>query len=204
MEGNDGEHPGEDDESDDLAPEKDRPTSLGWYGVSFGLLVIAGSIAITGFNQMNQSVKGMQRRIMPGRSEIALAEGRALLFYETRSQVEGEVFDDPTPLDFRCTMRDVNGREVPLTQPTGHQSYDTSDFAGSTALEVIIPAPGTYTLECSASRRFVLALGSGIGAWLIVAIVGGLFPLLGCIAVTVIVAVKRHRWHKRHRSSGAS
>jgi len=183
---------------DDDEPERNRPISAGWYGVSFGLLAIAVSIALTGFNQMKEAVGGMQRRVMPGTAEIVLAPGQATFYYETRSTVDGTVFDDETPLQFHCALHDQTGHDVALKKPVSRVTYDVAAYRGHNVFDVMVPAPGTYSLTCDARRSFVLALGGGIGAWLVVAIVGGLIPGFACIFVAVFVTVKRRRWRTRN------
>jgi len=186
--------------ADDTEDPKNRLTSAGWYGVSFGLLGIAVSIALTGFNQMKEAVGGMQRRVMPGDADIVLAPGKATFYYETRSTFEGADFDDDTPLQFQCKLHDQLGHEVRLDKPVGRVTYDIAAYKGHNVFDVMVPAPGTYRLSCTAPRKFVLALGGGIGAWLVVAIVGGLLPGLGAIFVAVFVTLKRRRWRARQRA----
>jgi hypothetical protein len=58
-------------------------------------------------------------------------------------------------------------------------------------------APGSYTLTCDGSQRFMVAVGGGTGAWLVVAIAGALFPGTAGILVVLITTIKRRRWRKR-------
>lgn len=182
------------------ATQVDRPTSAGWYGVVFGLFGTAIAIALTGFNQSNETIEGMQRRLMPGTVEIALAAGQTTLYFEDRSIFEGQRVDVDKPVDVRCVMRDQNGKPAPMTKPTANASYSIPNYRGHNVLDVQIPTPGTYTLSCEGTQNYVLALGAGIGAWIVVAIVGGLVPGLAGLAIAVLVTVKRYRWRRRQRA----
>jgi hypothetical protein len=179
------------------APEN-RPTSRGWYLVAFGLIGTAIAIAITGFMQMKEVVVTMQRRVMPGKAEIALAPGKSTLYFEQRSVIDEVEYVNDSPVQFTCSVRDANGKAVPLEKPLANVSYSAGDFKGHNVYDMQITSPGIYTLECTGPTKFVLSLGGGIGAWLVVALAGGLMPGTAGLIVIVVVTVRRRRWFKRN------
>jgi hypothetical protein len=174
--------------------------SAGWYGVVFGLFGTAIAIALTGFNQSNETVTGMQRRLMPGKHEIALAAGRTTLYFEERSEIDGRVIEAPPSLELHCTMTDEAGRQARIETPASDLRYEVERYRGHSALDVQINAPGTYALACQGPTPFVLALGGGIGAWRVVAIVGGIVPAIAGLLLAALVTIKRRRWHAKQRS----
>jgi hypothetical protein len=177
---------------------EDRPTSRGWYLVAFGLIGTALAIAITGFMQMKEVVVTMQRRVMPGKAEIALAPGKSTLYFEQRSVIDEVEYVNDSPVQFTCSVRDATGKPLTLEKPIANVTYSVGGFKGHNVYDMQIAAPGIYTLECSGPTKFVLSLGGGIGAWLVVALVGGLMPGLAGLIVVVVVTLKRRRWFKRH------
>jgi hypothetical protein len=177
----------------------DRPTSAGWYLVAFGLLGCGLAIALTGWNQMVEVIETMQRRVLPGTHEVALTNGRTTIYYEHQARVGDKHYSSPPDLTFRCSVTDLAGTPYNLmaTGPAKTR-YSVSDFSGRSVLEVDIAVPGAYMLSCDGSQPYVLAVGGGLGAWLIVAIAGGSFPGLAGVIVIVFVTIKRRRWRARN------
>ena len=171
----------------------------GWYGVSFGLLGTAIAIGLTGFNQYNETIEGMQRRLMPGSVEIALASGRTTLYLEEHSIFDGQVVDTP-PFDVKCTCIDISGHPAPIGKPADNVRYSIDHFAGPDVADIMIPTPGTYVLACEGSQPYVLAVGAGIGNWKIVGIVGGMVPGIAGLTLGILTVVKRGRWKRRNRA----
>jgi hypothetical protein len=176
----------------------DRPTSAGWYLVAFGLIGTALAIALTGFNQMREVVETMQRRVMPGVHEVALAGGKASFYYEHQSEIKDKSYETPEGLTYTCSLRDQRGKSLKLETVTDKVTYNVGPYSGRKVWDVDVVAPGTYNLACDAERPFVLALGGGMGAWMIVAIVGGLVPGTAGLIVIVFVTIKRRQWFKRN------
>ncbi|MBA2541912.1 MAG: hypothetical protein H0V17_19865 [Deltaproteobacteria bacterium] len=176
----------------------DRPTSAGWYLVAFGLIGSALAISLTGFNQMREVVETMQRRVMPGVHEVALAGGKAALYYEPESELKEHSYSTPADLKFTCTLRDQRGKTLKLEAPTGKIEYASGPYVGRKVFDVDVVAPGTYNLACTADQPFVLALGGGLGAWMVVAIVGGLVPGLAGLIVIAFVTIKRRQWFAKN------
>jgi hypothetical protein len=179
-----------------LAAPHSRPTSAGWYLVAFGLLGIAIAIALTGYNQMNEVVETMQRRVMPGTHEMPFANGRTMIYYESQSRIGDQHYATPEDLTFQCSLRDLVGKPIDLRKVVT-TTYSASDFTGRSVWEVEIAVPGNYVLSCDGRAPYVLAIGGGIGAWAIVAIAGGLVPGSAGLFVVVFVTLKRRRWHRR-------
>jgi hypothetical protein len=186
-----------------MSTSEPRHTAGGWYVVGAGLMACATAIAITGFMQMNDAVGGLQRVVMPGRADVTLAAGRATIYAETRSVVGGRSYALAEATRFTCTLA-RESKPIELRPPRAHVTYSFGDYAGENAFDVDIPAPGTYTLDCTAPSTVVLAIGGGVGAWIVVALVGGLVPGLAGLAVILVVFLKRRaQMRRRARSSQA-
>jgi hypothetical protein len=176
----------------------DRPVQRGWYLVAFGLLGIALAIAWTGFNQMQEVVSTLQRRVMPGTHEVALAGGRATIYFEHRSEVKDVTYEVPTDFAFGCAVTRPDGKPHPLLPVKGKITYASGEFSGRAVFDLEITAPGAYNLTCDGKQPYVVALGGGIGAWTVVAIVGLLAPGSVGLFVIVFVTIKRRRWFARN------
>ncbi len=175
----------------------DRPMSLGWYGVAFGLIGTAIAIALTGWNQMREVVATLQRKVMPGTHEVALAGGRATIYYEPSSAFDNVDYSTPPEMTFDCSLKTLSGQPHPLVAPLAKATYSSGPYEGRAVWDVEVAAPGQYTLTCDGPQRFVVAIGGGIGAWRIVAIAGALLPGTAGLIVVALVTIKRRRWHAR-------
>lgn len=174
--------------------DQDRPTSRGWYLVSFGLIGTAIAVSLTGWSQMREVVSSLQRHPMPGSAEVALADGRAILYYEHESRFDNRDYATPPDLAFHCTVTNLQGKPLALRPVTVESSYAAGPYVGRNVFDLDIVAPGSYTLTCDGPQPFVVAVGGGIGAWKLVSIVGGIVPGLPGLIVAVIVTIKRRRW----------
>ncbi len=175
----------------------DRPTSRGWYLVAFGLCGTAIAIALTGFNQMREVVETLQRKAMPGSQEVALAGGRATIYYEPQSELDNKTYSTPPDLAISCTLANLNGKPHAMQPPARVLTYSSGPYSGRSIYDIDVVAPGSYTLTCQAREPFVLTVGGGVGAWLVVALAGAMFPGLAGLIVIAIVAIKRRRWRVR-------
>lgn len=178
----------EENQPKSIAPP--RRTAAGFYFVGIGLVGSALAIVLMGFSQMTDSVSGLQRAVMPGRTEVTLAAGRTTIYLEHRSVVNGVPYE-LKPDRILCTFADAQRKPLELNQVMGRTKYSYGDYAGRSVFDVSIPAPGTYTIECTGSG--VIAVGGGVGTWIVVAVVGGLVPGLGGLALCLVVFLKRRR-----------
>ncbi len=177
-------------------------TSGIWYVLAAGLMISALSIAMIGFTQMTSRVEGMQRVLMPGRAEIMLPAGMSVLYAEQRSIVNGKTYEVSEAFPFRCGL-DEKARKYTFVTSTGKVRYSLGDYAGRNAWDVDVVEPGKYTLVCEGDQPFAMAIGQGIGAWIVIAVIG-LFPFMGGIAIMVVVFIKRRRQRRDATSQPAA
>ena len=171
-------------------PERLRRTAAGLYFVGIGLIGSAIAIALIGYSQMADSVRGLQRTKLPGRAEVTLAAGLTTVYVERRSIANGVPLEVASA-DATCAMTDAGGKPMPLAPTKANVTYAFGDYAGRRVYDVSIAAPGIYYLDCTGAG--MLAVGGGIGAWFVVAIVGGLVPGLAGFVLCLIVFLKRRR-----------
>jgi hypothetical protein len=129
------------------------------------------------------------------------SEGKYTLYYEYRSEVEGEQIrndEHDAPSQLQITVTDANGGDVPVSSYDDDFSFSFNDKLGPAVAQVNIPQPGNYTVavDSNATAPFVLAIGKGaiqsIWPWwalgALAALVVGL--ALGILAI-VMTGVKR-------------
>lgn len=167
--------------------------------MAFGLIGTAIAIGLTGWNQMREVVSTLQRHPMPGSAEVALAGGRATIYYESTSTFDNKDYATPKDLAFSCTLKNLNGKPHPMQPASGTVTYKADGIEGKNVYDVEVTAPGSYTLTCEGPQPFVVAVGGGIGAWFIVAIAGASMPGVAGLLVVLIVTLKRRRWFKRQQ-----
>jgi hypothetical protein len=170
-------------------------TSRIWYGVALGLIVPGIATTVLGFTQLAEAVEGLQRVVMPGKAEIVLPAGPTTLYGERRSLVGGKAYQNEE-LSFQCRALDPRGGAVRLAPAASRVSYSVGDYAGSSDIDLDIPAAGMYVVECEAPAPFVLAIGQGVGAWIVVSIIGAIPIGLG-VLMALIVLIKRSRQKRR-------
>jgi hypothetical protein len=169
-----------------------RRTAGGWYLVGIGLIGSALAIAITGFAQMGSTVEGMQRVAMPGRADVTIAGGRSSIYFEEHSVVADVAIDAPADLQPACTLEVAETHApVALEPPRSPVTYHYGDYSGRSLHDFDPGLARSFTITCTGSTKYVLALGGGIGAWFIVAAIGGLVPGLAGLIVIAIVFFKR-------------
>jgi hypothetical protein len=168
-------------------------TSRWWYLAPLLALGVAGAAIGLGLSRSQAAIEELHRVAMPGEHEIMLPAGPTTLYAEARPGAPplGET-------QVRCGLRGPDGA-VELRPVTAHVSYDLGAFAGHSVLDVELAVAGPYQLRCRADDGgpFVIAIGSGIGARIVVAVVSGLVPaLLGVIAL-IAIFVRRARQRRR-------
>jgi hypothetical protein len=182
-----------------------KVTSKVWYILAAGLMTTAVAIAATAFGQWRSTIEEMPRVVVPGRSEIVLPPGDTTLYAESRSLVNGKAYVLDGAIDFRCGIKSASGTPVPIEKPTSQVSYGLGGYEGRNVFDVHAETGGTYVLECEgdAQKPFVLAIGRGVGTWIVVGLVGGIVPGMLAVVVFVIVLVKRSRQKRRARAQAA-
>lgn len=168
-----------------------RMTSKVWYGVAAGMILPGLSLAVTALMLMSSTIKDMHRVVMPGKAELMLPAGRTTLYAERRSIVDGKAYSQSEGHSFRCGVTDATGRDMGLTSPSSNVSYSIGDHAGQSAFELNLGEPGTYVLACEAPGPFVIAIGQGAGAWIVVAALGGFMAFGGMILFLVVLLMRR-------------
>ena len=147
-------------------------------GYLFGGFLVAFACAVAGLAYISatSTMEGMQRVTMPGKAAVTLPGGPSTLY------VEGDA-----KLVVRCQ---IPGLE--LTKPRSRVSYSLAGYRGYNAFDVDVVSGGRYELECNAERAFVIAIGSGVGAWIVIAVLA-VIPLLGGIALLLVTYLRRRR-----------
>ncbi|MDQ3364592.1 MAG: hypothetical protein M3680_04105 [Myxococcota bacterium] len=178
-------------------------TTRVWYLVAAGMIASAVIMAALAFTQMMSTVEGMQRVVMPGRAEITLPMGRSTLYAEQESTVAGTTYIVAETFQYRCGIDEQQGRAVVFKPASSKVTYSVGDYTGHNAWDLDITSAGTYTLVCEGDQPFVLAVGRGIGAWVVVGVVG-LVPFIGGMAIIALVFFKRRRQNKGTPSTTAT
>jgi len=162
-----------------------------FYLVAAGLIASAVTMAVVGFTQMLATVENMQRVAMPGRAEISLPAGQSALYVESRSMIGGKPLEVSGEFQYRCGI-DEPTRKATLTKTATTVEYSIGDYAGTSAWDVDVEQAGRYTLVCEAPEPFAIAVGRGVGAWIVIAVVG-LVPFLAGVIIILVVFFKRRR-----------
>lgn len=180
-----------------------------WLGYFFGgaLLVIAVAVAWVGVSSGVSTIKGMQRVAMPGDEDIVLPAGPSTLYIETHTKIGDQVIDSGEG-DFRlrCDLESPPGwRKLELIKPKSHVSYSLGGYKGHNGFDVIVGTGGKYTLHCQSDgdRPFAIAVGTGVGAWIVVTVVA-IIPALAGLALLIVTIIRRRRARRAAITAGGT
>lgn len=122
------------------------------------------------------------RIVMPGTHLVEMGKGSYTLFYEYRSELNGQVFSsDVTVPGIRVVVISPDDTGVELTQPDVNENYDFDGRSGYSVLEFQIEEDGIYTVaggfpEGTIGTDIVMAIGktdAGSLLFAILSLVGG-------------------------------
>lgn len=180
-----------------------RARLLRWLPVCLGPVLAAAGFAlgfVALFTGAAGDVSGYQRVVVPGDGLVALAADTSYtVYYESRSTVDGTRYDTGTVHGLACGLRGPGGTPVALRARRHDDSgYTLGGYSGESVYDFRSGTAGRYSLTCSyaeqADRPIVLALTDGAGTPAAVAILAGMFAVIGTgIAVGVVQHVRRLR-----------
>ena len=180
-----------------------RMTSKVWYAVAAGLILPGLALTLTGFTELSSTVEGMYRAVMPGRTELLLPMGRSTLYAERKAIVDGKAYQAAEGFSFQCRVTDPAGQPVALARSAASVAYTAGDYAGESAFDLDLAAAGTYVLACEGPAPFVMAVGQGVGTWIILMITGAVPMGLGAL-IALIVLIKCVRQKRRAAAASAA
>lgn len=175
-------------------------TARAWYIVAAGLIISALTLGLVSYARFTDNLDGMQRVVMPGKADVTLPMGMTTLYAETRATVGGKYYEVGGDLSFTCALTSASGQPLVLQQTPGNVTYSLGGYAGRSAFDAMVPMAGTYKLSCESERTFVMAIGRGLGAWIVIMVVG-LLPLLGGLFIVVFVWLRRRRQLRAARAA---
>ncbi len=179
-----------------FGPDQAKPRKGRIFLVLGLLLLVAAPIA--GFQGVNKLLSGMdrqfdfQRVVVPGSGRVRIDSlGEYKIFLETRSQVDGKVYDtsdDVGGLTVRMQWVE-DGQEIPLAPSSFDFDYSFHGHEGHLIQTFQAERTGEALLEVDAEPGFagqrVLAIGqlnfselAGSAGMLIAAVLGGLLGLI--------------------------
>jgi hypothetical protein len=164
-------------------------------GYLFGGALVLFAFAVAGIavSSAMSTMRGMQRVAMPGSAEIMLPAGPSTLYVETTSHVGDRDIDTPGDFELRC---EASGLE--LHKPSSRVRYEMGGYKGHNAFDVRVENGGKFTLTCASdgNQPFAVAIGAGVGAWIVIAVLA-VIPLLGGIALLLVTFLRRRRAARR-------
>ncbi len=146
-------------------------------GYLFGGFLIAFAFAVAGlaWSSATSTMEGMQRVHMPGSARMSLPGGPSTLYVEADRDFAVE-----------CSAPGLRLR------PAKPVTYSLAGYRGRSAYEVDVPVGGSFELQCRGEQPFVIAIGSGVGAWMVIAVLAAI-PLLAGLVLAIVTAVRRRR-----------
>lgn len=166
--------------------------SRAWYIAAVVPLVIGALVAWLGFSRLVDSIDSMQRLVAPGERDLVLDAGDYIVFGESESVVDGVAYANDR-WSVRCSMA-LDGAPLELRTVTGRTTYSFGNHAGRAIFELTMPRSGTAHLACETDQgKAVIAVGTGIGASIVIGVIGLVFGVLLAGGVFTIIFVKRRK-----------
>jgi len=160
-------------------------------GYLFGGFLVLFAFAVFGiaFTSAMSTMENMQRVAMPGRAEVALPAGPSTLYLETRSKIGDRMIETDGDFDVRCELAGLE-----LQKPHSDVNYSLAGYKGHNAFDVTVATGARYTLTCASDggKPFAIAVGAGVGAWIVIAVLAVL-PLLAGLALLIVTFVRRRK-----------
>jgi hypothetical protein len=183
-----------------------RPSA--WLYVLGVVLTFGGCGTSCGMNlwQSQQRVQRLQRLVMPGAHELALAPGKHVLYAESRSTVDGTAYvwhGGALP----CELVRLEGNQpVPLASPSASESYSFGGYEGQSMFTFEVAAAGRHRLTCrvETGAPMVMALSRGhvLGSMIYSTLGGFLVSALGLFTIFLTRDRRRqnelHEQHQQH------
>jgi hypothetical protein len=170
------------------------------------LYVVAGGVAVVGAAIIVLSVWGLRsgfpfnttRVIAPGSSELTLGQpGTYMIAYESRSTLDGRVFNTGALPPMRIAVLSAEGQEVPVNTRGIAFTYDSQSREGKAVARFTVKEPGQYTLTSEKTSQdgaaeVVLAIGRDTTGRFVLSILGivagvGAVILAGILAVITLI-----------------
>jgi hypothetical protein len=136
------------------------------------------------------AMDGMPRAAMPGRAELLVPAGQSTLYVEHHSHLDDREYEAPDELVVHCEARGMAG--VVLTPAATPARYDQGGYAGRAAFDLTASAGGRVAVECDGAQPYVIAVGQGIGAWRVIALLAILPAAIG-VGLLAVTFVRRRR-----------
>ncbi len=129
-----------------------RPSGW-WYPVGLVLIVAGFGALWSGIGRLDDRVAGLERVVVPGKRMIELHAGSYTVFYESRSVVDGTIYETGELSDLRCKLRRADGGEVALETPRMQTTYLSGATRGGRSSALTYRAPENTSSPARGTTR---------------------------------------------------
>jgi hypothetical protein len=135
-----------------------RPPSRWLYLLSLavavgGLAVFMAVAGITSVATFLTGVDSLPRAVIPGEADLNLSAGDYTGYYESRSVVDGRVYDTGELSAMSCRMTNPSGNPVELRTSGTRVTYNVGAYSGQSQFIFHAPQDGRYTLACAYQQQ---------------------------------------------------
>ncbi|MBS1804952.1 MAG: hypothetical protein JST28_16460 [Acidobacteria bacterium] len=138
------------------------------------------------FHNLSHMTDNLTQIVVPGSARLSLLQGRTYtVFLEEESVVNGKIYSTRESIaSLDCHVSSASsGAVIPVQQARTSTTYSFGSRSGRSVLEFKIEQNGTYLFACDyggiPGPETVLAIGSGIGEAIMLAVVESLGALFG-------------------------
>jgi hypothetical protein len=176
-----------------------KTTAPVWYTIGALVIIVGMTTSVIGvINDFRTLETAFIRFVAPGSSRLDLTKpGLYEIYYEYRSEVNGEIFDTAETTDVKCTIKG-RGRPLEIASAGLTAEYDFGRHAGKAVAQFSVPAPGTYVIDCrhpdGKGERIALAIAPLVAADFFISLLKWLslaFATIGIGLVILIVTLVR-------------
>ena len=167
-----------------------------WYlaAVAIFLAGMAGMGAFL-FDRLSHMADGLTQIVVPGERTLTLEPGNYTIFHESRSVVDGRIYDSPSLGGLAVAVTSAAAQPVALAPVTMSGRYTFGGRTGFAAFDFTVVEPGDYTVagrypDPAGGPETVIAVGRGFLGSLFGTIFGGLGIAFGGAAIALFVALR--------------
>ena len=161
------------------------------------------------YHGLSHMADNLTQLVVPGTAQLTLQHGKTYtVFLEEESVVNGKVYSTTESVSgLECHVTAASdGAIVPIRKAGTNTTYELNSRSGRSVLEFHIDQDGKYLFACdyvqnSKGPETVVAVGSGVGESIMLAVVECLTSLFGgvaaALAVIALVLIRREREKKK-------
>lgn len=165
------------------------------YVLAATIGLVGSSLSVwRGCSSSMDSIRDMERVVMPGTGTVELPRGHHQVFLEAPSRVDGRTVGDTVARRVSCDFTTADGSAIVLSDTNRTESYNLGGYSGELQWELELEKPVPVTVQCTSETpgQWVIAIGEGFSvSVLMTGIVGFAGSIMIGLAIFFFAFIRR-------------